>query len=166
MVWPPNAFHSASANRRMLPLTSAGSTGGRAGGWTPAQVALDPGAAGRRPRRRLDSGAGRQDRGEQCHQAESPPPCIHDFPPDARSPTLQRGETVMKLRILAVGRARSGPEAALIAEYQKRLHWPLAIEEVEEKRPLSGAELKAREGALLQAAIERGAAKGGGRPVG
>jgi 23S rRNA (pseudouridine1915-N3)-methyltransferase len=71
----------------------------------------------------------------------------------------------MKLRILAVGRARSSPESALIAEYQKRLHWPLAIEEVEEKRPLSGAELKTREGALLQAAIERAAAKSGGRPV-
>ena len=38
----------------------------------------------------------------------------------------------MKLRILAVGRAKAGPEAALIAEYQKRLRWPLAIEEVEE----------------------------------
>src|SRR5262245_7532576 len=70
----------------------------------------------------------------------------------------------MKLRILAVGRARTGPEAALIAEYQKRLHWPLAIEEIEEKRPLAGAELKAREGALLQAAIER-SAKGSGQPV-
>ena len=71
----------------------------------------------------------------------------------------------MKLRVLAVGRARTGPEAALIAEYQKRLHWPLAIEEVEEKRPLSGAELKAREGALLQSAIDRAAAKSGGRPL-
>ena len=70
----------------------------------------------------------------------------------------------MKLRILAVGRAKGGPEAALIAEYQKRLHWPLVLEEVEEKRPLSGAELKAREGALLQAAIDR-AAKAGGRPI-
>lgn len=69
----------------------------------------------------------------------------------------------MKLRILAVGRAKSGPESALIAEYQKRLHWPLALEEVEERRPLSGAELKAREAALLQAAVERGAK--GGRPV-
>lgn len=67
----------------------------------------------------------------------------------------------MKLRILAVGRAKGGPEAALIAEYAKRLHWPLAIEEVEERRPLSGAELKAREGALLQAALERTAAKPG-----
>jgi 23S rRNA (pseudouridine1915-N3)-methyltransferase len=71
----------------------------------------------------------------------------------------------MKLRILAAGRARSGPEAALIAEYQKRLRWPLAIEEVEEKRPLSGTELKAREGALLQACIDRAAAKAAGRPV-
>lgn len=70
----------------------------------------------------------------------------------------------MKLRILAVGRIKSRPEAALIAEYQKRLRWPLAIEEVEEKRPLSGAELKAREGALLQAAIDR-AVKAAGRPV-
>ena len=71
----------------------------------------------------------------------------------------------MKLRILAVGRAKTGPESALIAEYQKRLHWPLAIEELEEKRAVSGAELKAREGALLQAAIERTAAKSGGKPV-
>jgi 23S rRNA (pseudouridine1915-N3)-methyltransferase len=71
----------------------------------------------------------------------------------------------MKLRILAVGRARSGPEAALVAEYRKRLHWPLAIEEVEEKRPLAGAELKAREGALLQAAIDKAAARSGGRPI-
>lgn len=70
----------------------------------------------------------------------------------------------MKLRILAVGRIKGGPEAALVAEYQKRLRWPLAVEEVEERRPLSGAELKAREGALLQAAIDR-AAKAGGRPV-
>ncbi len=71
----------------------------------------------------------------------------------------------MKLRILAVGRARTGPEAALIAEYQKRLHGSLVIEEVEEKRPLSGAELKMREGALLQAGIDRAAAKTGARPV-
>lgn len=70
----------------------------------------------------------------------------------------------MKLRILAVGRAKGGPESALIAEYQKRMRWPLAIEEVEERRPLPGAELKAREGALLQAILDK-AAKAGGRPV-
>jgi 23S rRNA (pseudouridine1915-N3)-methyltransferase len=71
----------------------------------------------------------------------------------------------MKLRILAVGRARSGPEADLIAEYQKRLRWPLVIEEVEEKRPLSGAELKAREGALLQGALDKATKAAGGRSV-
>lgn len=69
----------------------------------------------------------------------------------------------MKLRILAVGRAKGGPEAALIAEYARRLQWPLAIEEVEERRPLSGAELKAREAELLTRALERGAGKGSGQ---
>lgn len=61
----------------------------------------------------------------------------------------------MKLRILAVGRAKSGPEAALIAEYSRRLQWPLSIEEVEERRPLSGPALKAREGELLAEALDR-----------
>lgn len=60
----------------------------------------------------------------------------------------------MKLRILAVGRAK-GPEATLIAEYARRLHWPLAVEEVEERRPVSGAELKAREADLLSQALEK-----------
>ncbi|MGH6894607.1 MAG: 23S rRNA (pseudouridine(1915)-N(3))-methyltransferase RlmH [Dongiaceae bacterium] len=71
----------------------------------------------------------------------------------------------MKLRILAVGRAKRGAEATLIAEYAKRLHWPIAIEEIEEARPLSGAELKARERALLQAALEKTAAKASGRRI-
>ncbi|HSE74177.1 MAG TPA: 23S rRNA (pseudouridine(1915)-N(3))-methyltransferase RlmH, partial [Dongiaceae bacterium] len=44
------------------------------------------------------------------------------------------------------------------------MHWPLVLDEVEEKRPLSGPELKAREGALLQAALDK-TAKSGGRPV-
>lgn len=66
----------------------------------------------------------------------------------------------MKLRILAVGRAKGGPEAALIAEYARRLQWSLAIDEVEERRPLSGAELKAREAELLTQAFEKGGAKG------
>jgi 23S rRNA (pseudouridine1915-N3)-methyltransferase len=71
----------------------------------------------------------------------------------------------MKLRILAVGRAKSGPEATLIAEYGRRLQWTLAIEEVEERRPLSGPELKAREAELLVQALEKGASKGSGRRV-
>lgn len=71
----------------------------------------------------------------------------------------------MKLRILAVGRAKGGPEAALIAEYGKRLQWALAVEEVEERRPLSGPELKAREAALLTQTLEKGGAKATGRRV-
>jgi 23S rRNA (pseudouridine1915-N3)-methyltransferase len=67
----------------------------------------------------------------------------------------------MKLRILAVGRAKAGPEAALIAEYAKRLHWPLSLEEVEERRALSGPELKAREGELLTQALARASSKSG-----
>lgn len=60
----------------------------------------------------------------------------------------------MKLRVLAVGRLRAGPEQALIAEYAKRLQWPLSLEEVEERRPLAGAALKAREAELLTAALD------------
>jgi 23S rRNA (pseudouridine1915-N3)-methyltransferase len=71
----------------------------------------------------------------------------------------------MKLRVLAVGRAKKGPETTLIQEYAKRLTWQFAIDEVEERRPLSGAELKAREGALLQAAWERVTFKTGGRSI-
>lgn len=71
----------------------------------------------------------------------------------------------MKLRILAVGRAKAGPEAALVAEYARRLQWPLSIEEVEERRPLTGPELKAREAELLSQALERGAAKGSGQRI-
>jgi 23S rRNA (pseudouridine1915-N3)-methyltransferase len=67
----------------------------------------------------------------------------------------------MKLRVVAVGRAKGGPEAALIAEYAKRLQWPLSLEEVEERRALAGPELKAREADLLEQALAKGAKKGG-----
>jgi 23S rRNA (pseudouridine1915-N3)-methyltransferase len=59
-----------------------------------------------------------------------------------------------------VGRAKSGPEAALIAAYTRRLQWPLTIEEVEERRPLAGPDLKAREAELLGQALDKGATKG------
>ncbi len=62
----------------------------------------------------------------------------------------------MKLRVLAVGRLKAGPEQALIAEYAKRLQWPLSLEEVEERRPLAGPALKTREGELLAAALDQG----------
>lgn len=60
----------------------------------------------------------------------------------------------MKLRIVAVGRAKAGPEKTLLETYAKRLTWPLSVEEVEEKRPLTGEALKAREADLLLAAVD------------
>ncbi len=54
----------------------------------------------------------------------------------------------MRLHIVAVGKLKAGPHAALARHYAERLAWPLAIREVEEKRPLPAAELREREGAL------------------
>jgi 23S rRNA (pseudouridine1915-N3)-methyltransferase len=64
----------------------------------------------------------------------------------------------MRLAIVAVGRLKAGPHEALVRHYAERLHWPLTIREVEEKRPLSAGELKEREGALLLAAVPTGGA--------
>lgn len=59
----------------------------------------------------------------------------------------------MRLLIAAVGRIKAGPLADLQAEYVKRLGGSIALKEVEERRTLSPAERKAREGELLQAAL-------------
>jgi len=56
-----------------------------------------------------------------------------------------------KIRIFAIGRLKSGPEAELQEYYRARLSWPLAIEEMEEKR--LGPEMKEREGLLLANAL-------------
>jgi 23S rRNA (pseudouridine1915-N3)-methyltransferase len=64
----------------------------------------------------------------------------------------------MQIEILAIGRARAGPERALFQTYAGRIRWPLALRELEEKRRLSAPELKAREGALLLEALPRDAA--------
>ncbi len=63
----------------------------------------------------------------------------------------------MRLTLIAVGRAKRGPEQELFNSYQKRLNPGLDLVEVEEKRPLSGAELKAREAELISAKIPDGA---------
>jgi 23S rRNA (pseudouridine1915-N3)-methyltransferase len=65
----------------------------------------------------------------------------------------------MKLSVVAVGRAKRGPETSLFERYQGRLGWPMTVREVEEKRPLPPAERMAREGALLLAAVPDGAAR-------
>ena len=68
-------------------------------------------------------------------------------------------ERNMRIMIAAVGRAKAGPEKALFEHYAARLQQPfsLQLKEVEEKRPLQGAELKRREAALLTAAVPKGA---------
>lgn len=58
--------------------------------------------------------------------------------------------------LIAVGRLRRGPEKALYDHYAGRLGRPITVREVEEKRPLSGPELKKREGALLLGALPAG----------
>lgn len=60
----------------------------------------------------------------------------------------------MKFRIVAVGRMKAGAERALYDHYATRVRPAIAISEVEEKRPLSSAELKAREAELLLAALD------------
>jgi 23S rRNA (pseudouridine1915-N3)-methyltransferase len=59
----------------------------------------------------------------------------------------------MDIVVAAVGRMKTGPTRALWDDYAKRITWPLTLREVEEKRPLGGAELKAREGELLRKAV-------------
>ncbi len=64
----------------------------------------------------------------------------------------------MKVSIIAVGKARRGAESDLFDLYTGRLPWSLTVREVEEKKPLSGDKLKAREAELIRAAIPAGAA--------
>lgn len=61
--------------------------------------------------------------------------------------------------LLAVGKARKGPETALFEHYRGRLPRGrgLTLVEVEDKRPLSVAERKAREAELLLACLPAGA---------
>ena len=60
----------------------------------------------------------------------------------------------MKLALVAAGRLRAGPLRDLFEDYARRLAWPLAVTEIEERRPLAPGELKAREGALIEAALD------------
>lgn len=63
----------------------------------------------------------------------------------------------MRLTLIAVGRARRGPEQELFNAYLRRLRPGLELIEVEEKRPLSGAELMTREAELISEKIPEGA---------
>src|SRR3546814_14916003 len=63
----------------------------------------------------------------------------------------------MRITLLAVGRMKAGPAHDLYDLYAGRLRWPIKMTEVEERRPLPPEALKEQEGALLLAAIPRGA---------
>ena len=58
----------------------------------------------------------------------------------------------MRARLLAIGRMKPGPEAALFAQHNARLRPPLEVSEVAEARG-SAAEIRRREGAALLAAL-------------
>jgi 23S rRNA (pseudouridine1915-N3)-methyltransferase len=63
----------------------------------------------------------------------------------------------MRLTIASVGRFRGGPLQDLYSEYSGRIPWDLSLKEVEEKKPLKGDKLKAREADLLMKAVPKGA---------
>jgi len=63
----------------------------------------------------------------------------------------------MRLTIVAVGRGRSTPEAALYHHYAGRIAWPLVLKEVEERRPLPAPERLVREAALIRSAVPEAA---------
>lgn len=62
----------------------------------------------------------------------------------------------MKARLLAIGRIKPGPEAALFAQHNTRLRPPLEVSEFAEARG-SPAEIRQREGAAILAALPAGA---------
>lgn len=64
----------------------------------------------------------------------------------------------MRITLLAVGKARAGPERDLFDSYAERLDWKLTLREVEARRANAPvAERKAEEAALLLAALPDGA---------
>lgn len=63
----------------------------------------------------------------------------------------------MRIVIAAVGRFRREPERELFEAFVKRISWPIALKEVEERRPLPGPQKKAAEAAKLLAALPEGA---------
>lgn len=59
----------------------------------------------------------------------------------------------MNITIIAVGRMKKSPEHEIMNTYLQRCPWNIKIIEVEEKRPLKGAERMTREADLLLGAI-------------
>jgi len=59
----------------------------------------------------------------------------------------------VRILLLAVGKAKTGPVRALFEDYARRLRPPLELIEVEERRRLGAAEMKRREAELLRAQL-------------
>ncbi|MBK8161101.1 MAG: 23S rRNA (pseudouridine(1915)-N(3))-methyltransferase RlmH [Rhodospirillaceae bacterium] len=59
----------------------------------------------------------------------------------------------MKIRIIALGRAKAGPEKTLVETYRKRLTWPSELIELEARKGITGAELMAAEAELIEKAL-------------
>jgi 23S rRNA (pseudouridine1915-N3)-methyltransferase len=64
----------------------------------------------------------------------------------------------MRVTLLAAGRWKRGPLPELFEDYRRRLSWPLALREVQAKKPLEGADLARHEAELMRAALPRQAA--------
>ena len=63
----------------------------------------------------------------------------------------------IRVSVIAVGRARRGPERALYEHYAARLGWPVTLKEVETRTGLPAPVQRAREAELLLAAAPKGA---------
>lgn len=62
----------------------------------------------------------------------------------------------MDLILIAVGRARRGPEKELYEHFAQRIRPKIELREVEEKRPLPAQELAEREAELILSAVPSG----------
>ena len=59
----------------------------------------------------------------------------------------------MKIRIIALGRAKAGPEKSLVETYRKRLTWTSELIELEARKGITGAELMTAEAELIEKAL-------------
>ena len=112
--------------------------------------------------------------GLQCHVAgleaallcgplhAVPHACVPHGLPQRSGPAKCHGLEACMIRLIAVGRLRDGPEAALFARYNARLRPPLGVTEVPEARG-AAIEIKRREAAsLLRGVPGRGVCRGAG----
>lgn len=64
----------------------------------------------------------------------------------------------MRIQIAAIGRARSGPEAALFEHFSQRINtWPFELRELELKRNVAAGQASNAEGELLLSSLPDGA---------